>query len=139
MNDGILPSVGHRSQSMVYADPNMHKSWQAKMITDYWKSGGEREFAEKQARGVGDGFIDEFETGSRAAWSVASSDYPSTAATSRPRTTAVPIASETQITGGRQLSINDQVREYACARPSTRLSHKLGLVLVQYGLDDGRG
>lgn len=78
-----------------YANPNLHKKWQTQLLTEYWGpcEGGERGIGDTGLGGVVGWDADQnFEVGSRAGWSVASSDYPSTAATSRSRTSMPPAS-----------------------------------------------
>jgi hypothetical protein len=80
MNDGIIPTAPHRGQIAHYANPNLHKKWTSQLVTDYW--GGQ----DRSHDAIGQDFGDDARP--RTGWSVAPSEYPSTAATSRPRTSA---------------------------------------------------
>jgi len=93
MNDGIIPTAPHRGQIAHYANPNLHKKWTSQLVTDYW--GGAQAAAaagdwvgqdDRSHEAIGQDFGDDARP--RTGWSVAPSEYPSTAATSRPRTSA---------------------------------------------------
>ena len=92
MNDGIIPTAPHRGQIAHYANPNLHKKWTSQLVTDYWggaqaaAAAGDWGGQDRSHEAIGQDFGDDARP--RTGWSVAPSEYPSTAATSRPRTSA---------------------------------------------------